>query len=95
MINANCRNYDLIDYFDVWYNDIDGWFVNNQTVILENITISDDTTEEEIINYLKENNLLVDNCKIEDFDICFDFGFIEITEKENGKPLYCFMEKLR
>lgn len=92
---SNCRHYDLIDYFDVWYNDFDGWTVNNQCVAKTNIIITDDTTEEDIIEYLKQNEFLVSNCTVDDFDVLMDIDFIEILEKKNGKPLFCFHEVFR
>lgn len=92
---SKCRHYVLIDYFDTWYNDCDGWFVNNQSVIMDDIIITDDTNEKDIIEYLKNNNLLVSNCTIDDFEILMDIDFIEVLEKKTGKPLYCFHEIIK
>lgn len=46
------NKYILIDYFDVWGDEIDGWEVNDSCTIADNITISDEATDKEIIDYL-------------------------------------------
>lgn len=46
------RRYELIDYFDVWGNVLDGWRVNNQCVLLRDLQISDKATDKEIISCL-------------------------------------------
>ena len=81
--------YDLIDYFDVWGNEEDGWEVNNLGPIEEKIWISDDTTEEELFNYLKDTiGYFNRNTKFSDVEIQWDDpDFIEIFQASDGYPL--------
>lgn len=44
--------YSLINYFDVWGNAKDGWEVNNLCTEKTGITITDDATDKEILDYL-------------------------------------------
>lgn len=81
--------YDLIDYFDVWGNEEDGWVVNNLGPIEEKIWISDDTTEEELFNFLKDNvGYFNRNTKFSDVIIEWnDPDFIEFFQSDNYYPL--------
>jgi hypothetical protein len=88
---ANLRRkhkYELINYFDVWGNEKDGWEVNNlcsegYVIILEG---ADDREICEVLrnaDFLKPgvglNRLTVDNCNFGDM--------IEIFEKKTQKPI--------
>ena len=86
--------FDLIDYFDVWGNEEDGWEVNDQTVVEEKIWISDDTTEEELFNYLKDTvGYFNRNTKFSDVEIqWYDPDFIEIFQAKDGCPV-CSLRK--
>ena len=86
--------YDLIDYFDVWGNEEDGWEVNDQAVVEEKIWISDDTTEEELFNYLKDTvGYFNRNIKFSDVEIqWYDPDFIEIFQASDGCPV-CSLRK--
>lgn len=44
--------YTLIDYFDVWGNEKDGWEVNDQHIVCDDLYIDDDATDKEICRYL-------------------------------------------
>lgn len=81
--------FDLIDYFDVWGNEEDGWEVNDQAVVEEKIWISDDTTEEELFNYLKDTvGYFNRNTKFSDVEIqWYDPDFIEIFQASDGCPI--------
>lgn len=46
------RTYTLINYFDVWGNQDDGYEVNNQCVEFDDLVITDDATDKDILNYL-------------------------------------------
>lgn len=79
--------YDLIDYFDVWGNETEGWQVNNLCKIEEKIFIDPDSTDEEIIKFLikidylcegSENLVYIESC---------DSDFIEIFKKDNNLPI--------
>ena len=48
----------LINYFDVWGNEKDGWDINNCRVEFSDLVIADDATNKEILNYLKEIGFL-------------------------------------
>lgn len=81
--------YKLIDYFDVWGNEEDGWEVNNLCSLEEEyglLIITDDSTDEKIIEFLIKIGYLGDeaqgNIRI-DGDDCF----IELFSKENDMPL--------
>lgn len=50
--------YSLINYFDVWGNDKDGYEVNNLCVDKTGITIAYDATEKEILDYLVQIGFL-------------------------------------
>lgn len=81
------NTYTLINYFDVWGNEADGYEVNNQCIEAEDIVIADDATDQDIIDYLFQHEYLNDNglwlYEIEDYG-----EFIEISVKETGMPLY-------
>lgn len=83
------KRYDLINYFDVWYNEEEGYTVNNCCVEKRDITITDDATAEDIIDYLKQNGYVKQNCTVDDFEVSMG-DFIDVFEKETGKPLYSF-----
>jgi len=88
------KYFDLIDYFDVWGNEEDGWEVNDQAVVEEKIWISDDTTEEELFNYLKDTvGYFNKNTKFSDVEIqWYDPDFIEIFQASDGCPV-CSLRK--
>ena len=44
--------YSLINYFDVWGNVKDGWDVNNLCTEKTGITITDNASNKEILDYL-------------------------------------------
>ena len=83
------RYFDLVDYYDVWGNEEDGWEVNNLGVIEEGIWISDDTTEEELFNYLRDTiGYFNKDVKFSDVEIIWDSPeFIEFFDASNGYPL--------
>lgn len=86
---SSYTKYRLIDYFDVWGNEEDGFEVNNLACIEENIIISDDSTNEDIINYLfKICYLNTNDCSL--FEVENNWDMIEISLK-NGFPV-CRLE---
>ena len=80
------RTYTLINYFDVWGNEEDGWEVNDCCSEADDITITDDATEQDIIDYLYNIEFFKTN-DLEKFDVEYCGDFIEISEKETQKPL--------
>lgn len=53
------NKYTLVNYFDVLGNAKDGWEVNNLCVEADGITITDDATEKDILEYLKQIGFLI------------------------------------
>ena len=79
--------YKLIDYYDVWDNEKEGYEVNNLCTCATGIEITDDATDADIINYLKSINFLSEKATTETIELSGDDFFIELTEKETGYPL--------
>lgn len=79
--------YKLIDYYDVLGNEEDGYEVNNLCTCVTCIEITDDVTDEDIINYLKSINFLSEKATMETIELNDDNFYIELTEKETGYPL--------
>lgn len=77
--------YMLLNYFDVWDTE-DGWEVNNQCVEFNDLHITDDATEKEICEYLKQIGFLntsdMRRLYVEDTS-----AGIEIFERKGMKPL--------
>jgi len=88
------RKYDLIHYFDVWGNPVDGWEVNNQCVEFDDLNIDDSCTRKEIITFLKSIGFLSTNDMLRFIvdDYTYD-GVIEIYERKGYKPLCSLREK--
>ena len=80
------RTYTLINYFDVWADEEGGWTVNDACSEADDITIADDATEQDIIDYLYNIEFFKTN-DLEKFDVEYYGDFIEISEKETQKPL--------
>ena len=84
--------YTLINYFDVWGNEEDGWEVNDSCVEFD-VRITDNMTDQDIISFLYEKEFF--NTKdIDKFLIENDGDFIEIFEEETGKPLCSLRKKV-
>lgn len=82
------NEYQLIDYFDMYKDESGAWTVNNLCKIGEPITITDDATELDIINYLKSINYLGENADDKNVRIeWLDDYFIELVENETDLPL--------
>ena len=81
------NTYTLINYFDVWGNEVDGYEVNNQCVEAEDIVIADDATNNDIINYLQLAGYLNTN-DASLFEVEDNGDFIEIFAKKTMMPLY-------
>lgn len=81
------NTYTLINYFDVWGNEVDGYEINNQCVEAKDIVIADDATDADIINYLQLAGYLNTN-DTSLFNVEDSGDFIEIFAKETGMPLY-------
>lgn len=86
------NTYDLIDYFDVWGNEEDGWEVNNQCKVDE-ITISDDVTDEEILKYLKDIGYLKLDASC--YEIVGEQEMMDILSVVDGYPLYSLRMQIK
>lgn len=77
----------LINYFDVWGNEENGWEVNDACSEFDDLEIADDATDQDIINYLYNIEFFGTN-DLEKFRI-EDIGdrWIEIYQAEDDKPL--------
>ena len=78
--------WQLINYFDVWGNEKDGWEVNNQCVEFDDLYLAEDVTNKEILTYLKQIEFLAtdDMRRL----VVEDYGdLIEIYERKGMKPL--------
>lgn len=82
------HEYQLVDYFDVWGNGVDGYEVNNICKTGHIITISENTTDKEIIDYLKYICFLSYNANEENIRVeWLDESFIELSEFQTDFPL--------
>jgi hypothetical protein len=90
--NNGYNKYRLVDYFDVWGNEEDGFEVNNLAVIEDGITISDDATEQDILDLLYNMEYLntKDPSKIN--VEMFDPDMIELFDASNDCPI-CRLER--
>ena len=79
--------FSLVNYFDVWGNEEDGWEVNNQCVEFDDLWISETCSIQDILDYLKTNGWLTtsnqDEIEVDDMG-----EVIEIMRKDDGCPLY-------
>ena len=83
--------FELIDYADVWGNDIDGYDVNIENKVTD-IVISNNDSDEDILNMLIEIGYLNDSAMLDVNIYMEDFGeFIEFYS-EIGLPL-CRLQK--
>ena len=91
MNEPKVNKYKLVDYFDVWGNPIDGWEVNNLTSYYDTedtcLRISEDATDEEIIDFL----ILINYLKPEAKELVHlesqDDMIIEIVQTDNDYPV--------
>ena len=84
---AKNDTYSLVNYFDVWGNEFDGWIVNNQCIEFEDLHIADDASDEDILQYLVSIGFLTKDWK--DISEVDDTGadLIEIRRKDDGMPI--------
>lgn len=79
--------YDLIDYFDVWGNEEDGWDVNNLAKVESDIWLDDDLSDDEIVNYLIDQVWFFSPKARGNIEVIGDGDFIEFFNAETGEPL--------
>ena len=80
--------YSLRNYFDVWGNAKDGWEVNNSCIEFDDLNITDDATEKDILKYLKKIGFLsTDDRRMVRCDMDTYVDGIEIYEVKGHKPV--------
>ena len=84
--------YKLIDYFDVWGNETDGYEVNDKIDTNIMLEIPYDVTDEELISKLVNVGFLGNNATVENVRIEWsDEIFCELFEMETDLPLCCLV----
>ena len=85
------NKYKLVDYIDVWGNPIDGWEVNNLTSYYDTddtcLRISEDATDEEIIDFLIQIEYLKPESKNLVHLESYDNEMIEIVHTADDYPI--------
>jgi len=86
----------LIDYFDVWFNEDDGYWVNDQTVVLDDLIMTDDVDNKAIFDYLKNSiGIFGPEAKLEDMHFDGDNWQIEMwTERDGYTYPLCRLERM-
>ena len=81
------NHYKLIDYFDVWGNAEDGWEVNDLTTVEDDIVIAEDSTDEEIIDFLIQIEYLKPEARENVHLESYDNEMIEIVQTKDDYPI--------
>jgi hypothetical protein len=87
------NTYKLVNYFDVWGNQKDGYEINNLCTEIEGIVLVDGCQDTDLLKYLKsigffKKHVRLNMLSIEDYSCMGDY--IEISEKRTGKPICRF-----
>ena len=82
--------YRVIDYFDVWGNQEDGYGVNNLATVGE-IEVQDYTDTRELVQAMVDMGFLIDEALRVKFDVMNDYYFIEFFLAHNSRP-FCRLE---
>ena len=85
------KTYKLINYFDVWGNEEDGFEVNNCCAEFDDLIIAESAIDNDIIDYLYNIGFLNNNDYTKFTVESFDADFIEIFASENMYPI-CRLE---
>lgn len=85
------NKYKIVDYFDVWGNPVDGWEVNDLTSYYDTdetcLQISEDATDEEIIDFLIQIDYLKPEAKNLVHLESYDNEMIEIVHTADDYPI--------
>ena len=87
IVTASTRNYELVDYYDVWGNPEDGFDVNDISRTGEILTIDDDASDRDIIDGLVRIGYLKPSAASKVIIEANDPSFIEIFEEDTYMPL--------
>ena len=85
------KTYSLINYFDVWGNEEDGFEVNNCCVEFDDLCITPEASDNDIIDYLYNLGFLNNNDYTKFTVESFDADFIEIFASDDMYPI-CRLE---
>ena len=83
----NYNKYKLVDYYDVWGNEEDGFEVNDIAVIADDIVISDDADEQDILDLLYDMEYLNTKDPNKVYVNMSDFDMIELFDASNDCPI--------
>lgn len=93
-MNESYGVYDLINYFDVWGNEEDGWEVNDASRDETDLYIDDDLTAEELVDYLIDQVGFLSPAARGKVEVWDAGDNIEFSDAETGEPL-CGLERKR
>ena len=83
--------YDLINYFDVWGNEEDGFEVNDQSIFMRNVVVSDSANDTELVELVKSLGFFNDTACTRSIEV-IDWGhMIEFQERKTSMPLCAFV----
>ena len=84
------KTWRLLNYFDVWADEDEGWVVNDYCVEFRDLVITDDATDQDLLDYLKGIEFLTTNDpELVGID---DHGeVIEIYQVSDGMPIAALM----
>ena len=77
----------VVNYFDVWGNEEEGYEVNNWDTFKEELWLRD-TEHDTIIERLKELNFLTEEASLENIEVWDDGEMIEFFVKETMCPMF-------
>lgn len=82
----NTTKWKLVNYFDVWGDEEGGWQVNDLCVEFDDLNITDDATDKDILEYLRQIGFLstsdMRRLYLEDMG-----DMIEIYQRKDNYPL--------
>lgn len=83
----NYNKYKLVDYYDVWGNEEDGFEVNDIAVIADDVVISDDADEQDILDLLYNMEYLNTKDPNKVYVNMSDFDMMELFDATNDCPI--------
>ena len=84
--------FTLVNYFDVWGNEDDGWEVNNLCNERENLRLSNNATQADVLALLKGVGFIQESVTLEEITFSiWDRDMIELEQASDGRPI-CRLE---
>lgn len=84
------RTYNLINYFDVYKDEVGCWSVNNQCIEEYDVTLTDDVTGKDICTYLMNKGYLLTN-DMRMLTVIDEGDVKEVYQKKDMVPLFAFV----